>query len=701
MSPAPYYSPHRGGNRQPNRPTTSPTTAPIPYGFHPVDPTQTVLDTPIWRDGQSEEEYFSGELLLTLTALTPLIVGNQQYALDEKHSELHPQRLEDGRVLIPGSSLKGMLRHALADLLQAPMDKVAEHHYTYRPNLGFARHDPKREFRAAVVESVEGKGPTAKVRVRLLPKETQVVFVREEESKLLSAQPGELIKGRLNNLALDKKQGRSRLMRGGGCDLNHYLYHYSGGIDGEGMFARAFNERGGVYRYTLVEADDVKRAEPLDLPQEIISAYYRTQEILADEHIGHLAPGHPLKSKLDIQAVHKKIKVNAELRPHQIIYLEVEYTGTPTHKGKKITSMGHHFQYRWAYTSSVCRKNRLLDGVGQLRPELAPHSEEVADPQGAPKRLSGARLLFGYALDGRRPEHTGLARGNFTRLAGRISCNTAIEAPGDKTPNERFIDRGEPVQLRVLGMPRPSAVEFYLRQDRLPGELRTYGDQLDDPGAALAGRKYYRHQPDAAKGRIYEAENNNTIDRERGTRVRFLSREGSTFRFTLRFDSLRSWELGALLAALEPKRLAEHPSLSLFNGVSYAHKLGYGKPLGLGSVRLDIDAARWYCRDDWAWQIWRRDSDTEWALGRQAIAHLYDKLQSTWKNKTSQQVKTWLKARQWKKSGQARYPQAEDRNGNSSIYHFHTELRRNHAIARRSAQPREYFSALKSLLDKD
>jgi hypothetical protein len=53
-------------------------------------------------------------------------------------------------------------------------------------------------------------------------------------------------------------------------------------------------------------------------------------------------------------------------------------------------------------------------------------------------------------------------------------------------------------------MPRPSAVEFYLKQPELPTDLLTYGDDLKDPGGELAGRKVYRHQPDARTAPTYE-----------------------------------------------------------------------------------------------------------------------------------------------------------------------------------------------------
>ena len=55
---------------------------PIPYHFDEIRPEQATIDEPMWRDGKADEERISGELLLSLEALTPLFVGNHQKKLD-------------------------------------------------------------------------------------------------------------------------------------------------------------------------------------------------------------------------------------------------------------------------------------------------------------------------------------------------------------------------------------------------------------------------------------------------------------------------------------------------------------------------------------------------------------------------------------------------------------------------------------------
>ena len=683
--------------------------APIPYGFDAVEPSHAIHDAPAWRDGSSTEKRLSGELLITLEALSPLIVGNQQSKIDDQSNALVPQMLEDDRVILGGASLKGMLRSAIASLLHAPMERVQEHHYTYRPNLGFGpSKDPQREFRAAIVTGVDAH--TGAVAVDLLPRNTSIVFVRSNVlSRLPAREAGAHIQCTVRNAQLSGTAPRQRLdvKDQRNEELNHHLYSYRGGIDGTGLLANAFSDDARTYRHVLVSAENRAKTQRLKIPDGVLKAYQETQKILANETIGHLQSAHPLAKKINTSQVRSDIDSNAKLEQHQLIYVEIENREMPNgNPGLAIRSMGHHFQYRWAYTSSVRHKNRLLDGQGQLRPELQNQPEEKVNPaNGSPQQLTAARLFFGYALD---KKNDTLGEDNFKRLAGRISFNHAVEVPDDKDKSKRFVNAGQPITLKVLGQPRPSAVEFYLKQGKLPGQLTTYGDLPADPGGDLAGRKHYRHQPDARqKISIYEAQKKTvqSNDRqgqkdpevERGTTVRYLSQPGSTFKTTLRFDSLRPWELGALLLALQPELAQKlNPDIPK-NEHGYAHKLGYGKPLGLGSVRLTVDGARWQQADSWQWQQCRATDGDYPILVKDCLAALKAKLQTTWGEEGMKtKLLAWLQPRQWKGKGYAAYPQLSVKE-ESTIFNFHTDLRKRHAKTRRGET--EDFRDLQDLLN--
>jgi len=253
---------------------------------------------------------------------------------------------------------------------------------------------------------------------------------------------------------------------------------------------------------------------------------------------------------------------------------------------------------------------------------------EKADHQLLPARsieeLSPADRMFGWVRQERgQPTH---GRDDVA-WRGRVRIGTPICT----TPNA--IDRFTPsVPLAILGQPKPQQARFYLRQNpddprplaegaSAPGREESY-DLAKHRGAAVArdhtlGRKVYPHHaglPDsywdrpnvdrtqtAEGGRFQEYRRPTeplnrdaaTLDESRsryrqGTKEQRDDQNRSIsswvkpdviFDFTIQVTDLSAVELGALLWVL--KLPAEH----------YL-RLGYGKPLGFGSVRLQIDPAR-------------------------------------------------------------------------------------------------------------
>jgi hypothetical protein len=90
------------------------------------------------------------------------------------------------------------------------------------------------------------------------------------------------------------------------------------------------------------------------------------------------------------------------------------------------------------------------------------------------------------------------------------------------------------------------------------------------------GRKFFLHHPDAINGNSqpWRADERD-FNPDRHVRVRPWPK-GSTWTFGVRFDNLSDLELGMILYALKPND-------------GFVHKLGMGKPIGLGSVEITID----------------------------------------------------------------------------------------------------------------
>jgi CRISPR-associated protein (TIGR03986 family) len=135
-----------------------------------------------------------------------------------------------------------------------------------------------------------------------------------------------------------------------------------------------------------------------------------------------------------------------------------------------------------------------------------------------------------------------------------------------------------PVTPHVLSGPKPTTFQHYLVQDREAGHdpddkksLAHYGTPPDE--TQIRGHKLYWHQgaePDieaTAQEREHETQLTRIVPLKPGVR----------FSFKIHFENLREEELGALWWALTLPGEADE---------TYCHKLGMGKPLGMGAVTL-------------------------------------------------------------------------------------------------------------------
>jgi len=715
-----------------------------PYHFVPVakkaDKVDALLDTPVFHDGKSKDVY-SGELRCTLTALTPLLVANDQYQANEvKEAKVHnngvdlpdswkikslkdkerediwvaadksvlePLRLPDGRVLISGASLKGMLRQSISALLVAPMERVAERTYSYRLNTKIIENDVEgKRYKCypAIVEKVDGAG---------IPLEVKIL----KQAKLND------VKYRRQNANVTDKE-----------------FSYVYGLDNEGILLKAHEQDDPKKRlnptslkkqvWVAAHLLDDEKTEIISVPAKIQAQYETTIEHLSNSSNGHLTGDHQLLRKISgtTDELSKAIKDAAKMKKEQLIYVEV----IEEHGKYRITSLGHNFRYRWRYADTVRTRWNWNEEKPDPKPRsvLQPLEPEKGD---CPDELSAGRLLFGYVADDEGA--TGIGKDNFARLAGRISLNMAVEFIEKQKSKAsvqnknmtitvkkkvkgplRFLneDKGCTVALKELGAPRPSAVEFYLQQDsERPdrGSLVTYGDVVDeDTGGELNGRKFYLHQPAAAdlnNKALYETNDDEVKASNQASLARFVSVPGTKFRFSLRFRDLRPWELGALLTTLEPEYLlnniAELSDIENLRNYAtclknqplkegqkseqhplLAHKLGHGRPLGLGSVHIAIEKK---IIADNPEKISENATDND--IAEQAQIAFMNKLKKRLDHNPQLAIvlKNWLGVHQFRGQVQSAYPEQAPGNGESEIYEFHTALRQRHARNRQFEKP--------------
>lgn len=733
------------------RSRTGPATLPAPYTFVPVRLAQadkhagdamrvhTPLLQPPGHDGRQAAGKTSGELRLTITAHTPLLVGSTRYALDLPNSSpyrpatdgklkhlVEPwRRHPDGRVVLAGSSIKGMIRHYLSALLNSPMERVREHYFSYRPNLDFPKSHGwvedgaggrcRLEVREAVVIGWNYGGS---LKVELMPPGRHAAFVRDA---VVSENAEILIKGhilpqgtRLRSayatvdhktdmiLRIEKAEKDSSVWT---AERSYRIIDYHGGIDGAGQMSYLYGSRKAdaappfVYETVLLPCLNEETDEAL-IEQPTLTQYVNTYAELRDAHFGHLSSRHPHldKAQVSIDALIPSQENYPSLKPGSLIYVELRITEGQGSGASEVVSFGHHFRYRWRYRDTVRRHESR---TGPLRTEVSVQKDEnVTGTDGTiSASLTPARALFGYAAD--KDLHGEKFIGDFARLAGRIAINHALEVvtpPMKANDDSRFIScSGSLVlPLRELGSPKPSAVEFYVKQERSDnesGRLTTYGDLADSPPSVLAGRKFYRHQPPAADP---DCSCNLACDQgskrnDRAALARYVSGPSSMFKCTLRFRDLSHWELGALLFIVgihraeqfRSEHFEEAESSSSANDSappSYALKLGYGRPLGWGSITMDLDSVACLlpqCSSEGLVEEIKNVGD--WQFGKVRV-FLKD-----WEKTHSSHLDECLRAWSYAGRGEAEYPKRTVR-GKAEIFNYHTELRRTHSRNRRSSE---------------
>lgn len=205
-----------------------------------------------------------------------------------------------------------------------------------------------------------------------------------------------------------------------------------------------------------------------------------------------------------------------------------------------------------------------------------------------PTDIDLAEAIFGFVRDDEQLKYLGqflrkqglpeLRQGGKLRsYASRVFVTDAVL--GQNQSPDIWLSQ-DPIAPKILATPKPTAFQHYLVQtsDRRR-ELKHY-DSPSPAETTIRGHKLYWHQGRRTLGQIKENDlqwlkKNGEVKDESTQHTQFRPvKPEVTFSFRVYFEDLSTEELGALCWVLQ------------LPSTEYCHSLGMGKPLGMGAVRL-------------------------------------------------------------------------------------------------------------------
>ncbi len=523
------------------------------HGAPPKDaaaPTPSVADAAEQgrhRHDRFEAGKFSGRLQVFLTTKTPLFIGAERGEAAENTPTPVAAFTYLGQRAIPGTSLRGMLGALIEPMSGSAMRFVdSKRLLSMRLKLNGENLLPTR----GVVVKVRFVATNQEVlQIKYLPEaETQMKYlpIPERPSALLYALADDRWRAVGKDLDLSTEEKRDALA--------DRLYCPYPRVDAKGK--PNGTAKGKV---DLLPAIDVEGRNAFTWPRN------------DDE---------------------KTLGSRARLRPNQIVYFRLEKDAPKPGAKRQITEIA------W---SQVYRKTVWVDPVpgGQPGgPLTVGRLVERENPNRLPLgqrpdfRLHAAEWMLGV-VESREQGASALAAHAF---ASKLSFGLGEAVTALKPAAE--------VVLKELSTPKPPSPALYLRKLRSRQAPISKDDMLRTPDAhGFHGTKTYLHALRAGPAGVAPLDAFGRVD-SKTARAPWISHRQKTapgtsdedkdfklsdrqvtiqpigvderFKFTIRFTNLSVDELALLCAALQPSQ-------------GFEHRLGMGRPIGLGSVKLSFD----------------------------------------------------------------------------------------------------------------
>jgi len=577
------------------------------------------------KDGKDKDggEIYNGRILCKLKTVTPIFVGGYKpkEGTEENPAEVTPFEL-DGKPAIPASTLRGMIS-SIAEAASNSSLRVLENrflHYRKKPKKALSAiglitkdgNDYKLFPLGAPTMITQTKMEPIKIhRGKCIPDYTQLnknaafslpnafkkAFKKAVPIKIYlnKKEVNNLIKEDLNDSEIEKfgwnkfyyiklksKTTQDTLIRGDrNFKIKTLVENQRKCRNGEGpIYSLLLYQKG--YGKEIVSEKDFNDKIPNREKSKWIKGIIRRFPYGLNKHDYFL----PFSGKMDKDCLIpikkeaiEKFNLIAELRAEedkQFPYVPKSYEKSNKLKEGDlvffdVNSGGEVCELSY---SAIWRDSagHLFDYFGEIDKELFPFNPER-------NKISPAELVFGFVEDWKDrkkgDEEEALA------YKGRVRFSHGI--------SKEEVTQFDPVTLKILDSPKPPCPCLYFKNKNKKKHNHFIAKAaLNRNDHEPQGRKFYLHhnleleQDREVNGKRlapWETHpeltkpNDNNSRLQQKTRIEPIN-TGNTFWFHIDFENLNEYELGMLLYALQPSE-------------NFHHRIGMGKPLGLGTVKIE------------------------------------------------------------------------------------------------------------------
>ena len=555
-----------------------------PYNFVELpDEEQVVIAQELPQQNIYDPQRHTGYVQCTLVTESPLYIrggllpndfkkfGDRSCNLEEL-AQLTPEEQKrwtdffynpaNHRPVIPGSSLRGMIRTLVEIVTYSKLHKVSGHQKLFfRAVAAPRKKDEDPDPLAIEYERKLGKNSN-KVKAGYLSRQTdgswriykpksvvkEQSFVWIKESIVLDSDVALIgvngsdyhpqhIEVRFDNV--DQENNRYLAHQ---ISINNPAHQYQGYLITSGNMIEGNPEGKSPRQYHCLVGE--KKDQYVDIQREAVEDYCAAltdfqKKYPFDEQIGILKDGNP------------------------VFYCEPK-------DGEKVTLFGHSPNFRVPFTPPN-KKSRAASVTDFIPPKLKSDDNAAIDMSEA---------IFGWVKD---------KKSDNQARAGRVFITDAVvdsQVSDDQIwCQENSEDRITP---KILATPKPTTFQHYLVQTDREGKrenLKHYGSNpIED--TVIRGHKLYWHQRDVSGDSIKESKEQEEIEKKskQYTKIRPIC-SALSFHFLIYFENLTDEELGALLWVLDLAKEKEN-RIYLKDEREYRFSLGMGKPFGMGAVKL-------------------------------------------------------------------------------------------------------------------